>query len=65
MLMSQLIDPEELVQLSPRQYEVLENRVMAELMASPEIRDLLKGHAMRTLESIRDLTPRQDWPQQQ
>jgi hypothetical protein len=62
MLMSQLIDPEDLVQLSPRQFEVLQSRVMAELVASPEIRDLLKEHAVRTLGAIRDFTPRTDSP---
>ena len=61
MLIAQLIDPAELVELSPRQYEVLENAVLAELISSPALREALTERANITLNAIRDRKPRKDW----
>lgn len=61
MLIAQLIDPAELVELSPRQYEVLENTVLAELISSPAIREALTERANVTLNAIRERTPRKDF----
>jgi hypothetical protein len=61
MLIAQLIDPAELVELSPRQYEVLESTVLAELISSPALREALTERANATLNAIRERKPRKDF----
>jgi hypothetical protein len=61
MLIAQIVDPADLVELSPRQYEVLETALLAELVSSEQIRNHLQDRAQSTLDKIKSRRPRSDF----
>ena len=53
MVISQLINPADLVTLDERQFSVLQASLLSEMLANPEVRGQLEARAQDTLKGIK------------